>query len=91
MLGNKLTTFIEMIFIGAESCDYQSFVQIYVRQLAKVASRRKSGQSGHFARFMDSHYFFAARILLSRQIVTHGNRRRLITIIALTAFCFALH
>lgn len=71
-----------MIFIGAQSCDYQSFGQIYVRQLGescilvaeecpKCPNLWTESLSEEPLRF----YYHPG------QIITHGNRRRLITMI----------
>ena len=72
-----------MIFIGARSCDYQSFGQIYVRQLGgKLHLGGRVAKVSVCAQFMDGVIIQPAQILLSPgQIITHGNRRRLITMI----------
>ena len=72
-----------MIFIGARSCDYQSFGQIYVRQLGgKLHLGGRVAKVSVSAQFMDGVIIRPAQILLSPgQIITHGNRRRLITMI----------
>ena len=77
-----------MIFIGARSCDYQSFGQIYVRQLGgKLHLGGRVAKVSVCAQFMDgviiraSVLRFYYRPSSSRQIITHGNRRRLITMI----------
>ena len=55
-----------MIFIGAQSCDYQSFGQIYVRQLGgKLHLGGRVAKVSVCAQFMDGVIIRPAQILLS--------------------------